>query len=260
MESLQENPTVGIDALLPLDAPERTIAFRTGEKTYRHTFRRVTADDWNGFFSRIEAEMEQNGRTATQMVNTNVAALWLYSRVVIRAEGYSVRDGRKLEDLPEWRERIPQNHRLHATDVLMKVSVSGRDEGMLEAEGERVELTALWTAGLAGTAMVSFSKLMHYFETPSAEHRRRYLRARSRTTVVGGSRAGKTLIPSAQPLLMKLYDELVTGVGGYSVAGRPLTEKAEIVANMDALHKVCAASELFETRVAEDASEATEAE
>ena len=107
-------------------------------------------------------------------------------------------------------------------------------------------------AGAGAHAGTLVNRLVHRFATPSADHRRRFLRARSRTTVVGGSRAGKTLIASTQPVLAKLYDELIVSVDGYSVSGRPLSGREEIAREMDGYHKVAAARELFETRMAEE--------
>jgi hypothetical protein len=250
--------------LLPLDAQERVVSFRSGGQTYRHVFRRITQKDWDGFFTHIEAEIEQQGRTTHQMVNTDIATLWLYNAVIARADGYVVRDGRKLEELPNWQERVPQQHRLSAADLLMRVSAS--DSGgpvILDAEGETVVLQALWNdhglgtqaSPVAANGMAKFSGLVHRFESPTAEHRRKFLRARSRTVIVGGARQGKTMLPSAQPVLARLYDELIRGVEGYSIGGREIKAN-EIPLEMDGFHKVTAVGQLFQTGLREDAEEA----
>ncbi len=44
---------------------------------------------------------------------------------------------------------------------------------------------------------------------------------------------------------MKLYDELIESVEGYSVAGQPLTDVEAIKQEMDGAHKAAAALELF---------------
>jgi hypothetical protein len=46
--------------------------------------------------------------------------------------------------------------------------------------------------------------------------------------------------------LVKLYDELVESVAGYSVGARELSCKSEIVREMDSFHKAYAAATLFE--------------
>jgi hypothetical protein len=256
--------------LLPLDI-ERVVAFRAGDKIYRHIFRRITAKDWDGFFAKIEAEIEQSDGKTTRTVCTESASLWLYSQCVVRAEGYRVSDGRKLEELLEWRERVPVKHRMKAAEVLVQVLVAKGDDDLIEAEGERVTLDAVWTEAppvpplsdrksgciYPDAGMAKFTALGHRFATPTADQRRRFLRARSRTTVIGGSRTGRTLMASTQTLLAKLYDELIVSVEGYSVSGRALGGREEIAHEMDAFHKVIAAREIFETRMPEEAAEAT---
>jgi len=245
--------------LLPLDI-ERVVVFRSGGSVYRHVFRRIGANDWDGFFNKIEAEIEQNGNAVTRTVSADAAALWLYGQCVLRAEGYRVSDGRKLEALPVWRERIPIGHRLKAANLLASVTVQTGHEDLIEAEGEIVTLDATWSEADGQEAgMAKFCGLVHRFSTPTAEHRRRFLRARSRATVVGGSRSGRTTIPSAQPVLAKLYDELIGSVDGYAIGGRVLTGRDEIAREMDAYHKVVAAREIFETIMPEDAAEAAAA-
>jgi hypothetical protein len=244
--------------LLQLDAPERVVSFRSRGHVYRHTFRRITQKDWDGFFTRIEAETEQQGRTTHQMVNTDVASLWLYAAAIAGVEGYVVSDGRKLEELPNWQGRIPQQHRLLAVDLLTKVSVD-RSEGLIiDPAGEAVTLDALWNEGSEG--MKDYAGLKHFFETPTAEHSRKFLRARSCTLIVGGSKSAKTKVASAQPVLTRLYDELIVSVEGYAVADRAVTVREEIVREMDGFHKITAVGELFQTGLREEEQEEISAE
>jgi hypothetical protein len=259
--------------LLPLDI-ERVVVFPAGGKFHRHTFNRIGGKDWEGFFSKIDAEVEQRDGTVTRTISTQAAMLWLYSQCVKRAEGYRVSDGRALEDLPQWRERVPQGHRLKAADILMQCDTANAAEDLIEAEGDVVTLDAVWSE-VEGSRLLAaddpkanslelihvqggmrkFCGLVHHFAAPSAEHRRRFLRARSRAVVAGGGRSGKTIIPSAQPLLMKLYDELVISVEGYSIAGRPLSGREEIAREMDGYHKVVAAAAIFTTTMPAELTE-----
>lgn len=107
--------------------------------------------------------------------------------------------------------------------------------------------------------MRRFTGLKHVFETPSEEQHRRYLREASRSFVVGGSRAGKTIYRGAQALLAKLYDELVISVEGYSLGGAPVSGPGTAKAQMDLLHKVMAAQELFQPQDTASVAEAEEA-
>jgi hypothetical protein len=240
--------------LLPLDAPERAASFRSRGHVYRHVFRRLMQKDWDGFFAHIEAEIEQQGRDMIQMVNTDIASLWLYGAAIQRVEGYLVDDGRKIEDLPNWQERIPQNHRMIAIELVTRVSAAEPDEQVsLRADGEVVTLEGLWDTGSEG--MTKYSGLKHFFDTPTAEHRRKLLRARSRSVIVGGSRKGTTRLASAQPMLAKLYDELIHSVEGYSAGGTALSGREAIVREMDGMHKVTAVGELFPIGARKDADE-----
>lgn len=238
--------------LLPLDI-ERAVVFRSGSASYRHVFRRIGWNAWERFYNKIEAEIENGaGGSVTRIVSAEAATLWLYSNCVLRAEGYRVSDGRKLEDLPQWRERIPQGHRLKAANVLMQVTAQGGAEDVIEAEGETVTLSAIWSEQDGG--MAKYSRLVHRFATPTNEHRHRLARARARAQVTGGSRSGRTVIPSAQPVLAALYDELIVSVEGYAMAQHPISGREEIAREMDGYHKVVAAGEIFNTFMPEDSS------
>jgi len=239
-------------ALLPLDAPERIVVFRSGQRSYRHVFRRICAADWEKFFSAVVAEFRNESGGYSQLLDTDCASLKLYSLAIQRVEGYRTRDGVAVESLTDWKARIPQNHQLTAVDLLMKVGPTEHaDESLLESEGVTILLDALWNEGDDG-AMRQYRGLAHRFASPTAEHRRRFLRARNRAFVAGGSRAGTTIIPSAHPVLAKLYDELVLSVEGYSAAGAALTSREQIAREMDSVHKAAAVGELFPTALPRD--------
>jgi hypothetical protein len=273
METLQaprEKETEAAAAeLLPLDAPERVAVFRMKGKSYRHIFRRITPRDWENFFSLIVAEFKQEPGGFTQVVDTDCASLALYGKIIQRVEGYTVKDGSAVESLPMWQERIPQNHRLIAMDLLMRAGASdAADDSALDVEGVTVSLDALWSPvrttnrdpggpiligpmpgneGPPHDQMTLYRGLLHKFAQPTAEHRRRFLKAKNRAFVAGGSRSGITRIPSAHPLLVKLYDELIESVEGYSVGGAALASREQAMREMDAFHKATAVGALFPT-------------
>ena len=55
-----------------------------------------------------------------------------------------------------------------------------------------------------------------------------------------------TTYPSRQAIAMKIYDDLIESVQGYSVDGTPLSSVEEIQHAMDGAHKAAAALALFE--------------
>jgi len=250
-------PQIEIAELLPLDARERGVSYRVGGKMYRHVFRPLKEEDWAAFFSHIIAEFRQKSDGFEQVVDTDYASLVLYGRAIRSVEGFRTKDGTKPEELPGWPECIPQDHRSLAVDVLMKISRSAADADLVSA-GKSVWLDAVWNEAAPGS-MKQYQGLAHHFSLPTAEHRRRYLRAKNRAFVAGGSRNGTTLLPSAHPVMLRLYDELIESVEGYGVSGRPLDGREEIRREMDALHKSAAVAELFPTALRPDREE-TEAQ
>jgi hypothetical protein len=263
--------------LLPLDAAERTIVFRSGGKPFRHIFRRITAADWENFFAHVVAEFKREKGGFMQVVDMDYASLVLYARAIVRVEGYQTRDGRAPETLPTWPECVPQHHRLAAMGLIMNVThAEAADDSMLEAEGVAVTIDAMWneetprplpawnegapgphlSAG-ASPAMKQYRGLVHRFASPTAEHRRRLLKAKNRAFVAGGSRNGTTVIPSGHGVLVKLYDELIECVDGYAVGGREIASHDEIIREMDAFHKSAVVARLFQssTGIDEDGAE-----
>jgi len=234
--------------LLPLDAAERVVCFQRAGSVCRHIFRRLTPADWDAFFANVAAEFAGEDRGYSQVIDTDTASLVLYARAILRAEGYRTRDARKPEELPSWPECIPQDHRMAAIDVLMNTWRPEADDSLLlEAEGKSVSLEAVWNEGEPGKMKV-YSGLVHRFKVPTAEHRRRFLRAKNKCFVVGGSRRGKTMIPSSHGVLLSLYDDLILSAEGYSVGGRPIAPD-QIQREMDAFHKTAAVGQLFPTNV-----------
>lgn len=244
--------------LLPLDAPERVAAFRSRGKTYRHIFRRLTAADWEAFFAHVVAEFRQEKAGVSQVVDTDYASIVLYGRAILRAEGYHTSNGRAPHELPSWPECVPQHHRLAAVDLLMNAGLAeAGDDSMIFAEGVMVGIDALWNETAPGT-MKQHRGLLHRFSSPTAEHRRRFLRAKNRSVVAGGSRNGTTMIPSAHPVLVALYDELILSTQGYGVSGRELASRGESAREMDAFHKAVSVARLFRTATPIDEEQAQE--
>jgi hypothetical protein len=244
------------DELLPLDAAERVAVFQYKGKPRRHIFRRLTAADWENCFSHLVAEIRQEKKGVTRTVDMDYASLVLYARAIQRVEGYSTSSGVEPEKLPDFPECIPQHHRLEAMKIVMDVSFSGdADDSVIQAEGASVMIDAKWNEAETGD-MKQYFRLVHHFAYPAARHNSRLLRAKSQARIVGGSREGTTIIPSGHATLVSLYDDLIRRVEGYSISGRELNSKEEIVREMDAFHKASVVAQLFKTSAGLDAENA----
>lgn len=235
------------NVLLPLDLQERVVCWKNTEgQIRRHAFRRLNQQDWEGYFSRIVAESDRDSRT----IDINSAAFWLYAHSAQWADGYQVKGGAELRSLPHWQDRLPAGHRLRAISLLREVKASGSGD-VIEAECQTVSLACLWD-GNADGSMNAFSGLLHRFANPTADHQMRYSRETSRTLVIGGSRDGRTRYAGSQKILVKLYDELIQAVEGYSLNGVPLEGEANIRQHMDAAHKIAAVGVLFNQAAEEE--------
>lgn len=240
------------DELLPLDSPERIAVFRYRGQARRHIFRRFTSADWDSCFAHVIAEFKREKKGFTQIVDMDYASLVLYSKTIQRVEGYTTSDGREPQNLPDWPECVPQHHRLLAMRIIMDVMfASEADDSILQAEGPSVMIDAKWNEAEPGDMKQYFGRV-HHFSYPTARHHSRLLRAKSRAHVAGGSRDGTTVIPSGHGVLVSLYDDLIRRVEGYSILGRELNGREEIVREMDAFHKSAVVAQLFKTSLGLD--------
>jgi hypothetical protein len=241
------------NALLPLDVAERVVSWRVkdSEKIRSHFFPRLRAADWALYFKEIRIETEGEER----LIDFNSAALKLYRRLALRAEGYAVAGGGKLTEIPNWRDRVPIADVLKAVELLTKVEKhEGDDVAEIEPEAEIVALDALWNGSEPGSCSW-FRGLVHRFTPPTGEHRVVYSRETGRSIQVRGAKVPRTIYVAKEGVLVKLYDELVISVEGYSVGGKPLEGRDAIRAEMDAFHKIAAVGQIFST-IGEDVEEA----
>lgn len=249
------------ESLLELNQ-RRVIVLSDRDKTYSLFCRRVTPEDWRKYFDAIVITSEQRGRERVNVIDVSSPRLALAESVLIDAEGYKVADDRHITEIPSWQSRIPLAHRLQLGETLADVRPA-QSEGELTIypEGEEVLLDATWSAveTVARSRMQGFTGLKHVLKTPTEAQHRRYSDEASRSRIVGGSRSAKTYYSGAQPLLAKLYDELVISVDGYAVDGRRLESQEQIVREMDMMHKVMAAQELFQPQATVQLAEAEEA-
>ena len=223
----------------------RVIPIQERGHTYTLTIAPITKKQWLDYFAGVLSTSEQVGSKQIESFDANGAKLALMNKALQGAEGYRVASG-GITDAPNWRELIPAAHRLAVCNALMEVAHSeADDEDAILLGAETVKLEALWSAEEGANGVAKVSGLKHTFSTPTVEQQRRYSRDRSRSQVIGGSRNGKTRWLGAQSTLAEIYDELIQSVEGYTVDGKPLEVKSEIVAHMDIYHKVFAAESLF---------------
>lgn len=223
---------------------ERKISFRDRTQNFIYTFRRLEAKDWLKYFNSVTVENEREGKDTVQRIDIRSAGIALVDETLNSVEGYRVSG-----DMPaDWKQKIHHGHKIKAADLLTDVGESSAMQSMpfSISDFEEIGLTAFWGVAENGSN-VKFDGLVHRIASPNAEQRRVYMRSMSETRVAG-SRSGRTIYRSSAPLLIRLYDELVQGVDGYTWQGQPLVNDVALIrANMDAYHKVAAMKQIFAT-------------
>lgn len=237
------------NAVIDLSAP-RVIALQGPQRAYKLTCRPVTPADWLAYYECVEVSSTRDGKDLLDVFNTEMAQRVLAERMLIDVQGYEVEGGVDLMTLPNWQARVPLAHRLKVGSVLATAFMDREGSDVICMAGELVVLDALWTAD-EKNSMSLIKGLRHVLKTPSEEQYRSYSRESNRTRILGGSRAGTTVYPGVQPLLAKLYDELVVSVEGYVADEAPLADAAAIVKSMDMHHKVVVAQQIFAPRTQE---------
>ncbi|MBZ5533096.1 MAG: hypothetical protein LAO20_16825 [Acidobacteriia bacterium] len=249
VQNVQITPST--PALLPLDQP-RIIAIRDGKYTYTFHFSRISQAEWERYFASITvtARNVTAGRETT--IDAQSALIELAESKLFKVEGYSG----DIMAKTDWQKRIWPRHMLPASQALIDV-LSSTEEAQAPADGDSMEvlLDALWSAAADGS-MTKFKGLAHRFSPPTVNHKRAFLSAGSKSTVVGGSRDGATVFSKRHKALLSIYDELVLSVDGYAINGCPLEGPENIRREMDAYHKFVAVDEIFR---GPDISEAQEA-
>jgi hypothetical protein len=236
--------------LLDLAKP-RTIAIEDRGRSYKLHCRRITDRDWTEYFNKIVFSSEQkSGREQINSLDVSTPRIVLAEAGLERVEGYRVSNGGDIHQLEDWRKKVPLAHRSILGAILADARPAAQgDDLTIHAEGDEVLIDATWSAvdsPEGKTTMQRFRGLKHVLKTPSDEQFRRYASQTSRSIVVGGSRGGRTIYPNSNFILAQLYDELVIAVDGYAIGDKPLqTDREAIRREMDMLHKVIVAQEIF---------------
>lgn len=222
------NREQGINAenLFPLDDPEFAVHFRNGAKIFRHIFRRLTVGDWEAYYAAVIVEPTGEDGWKAESFYQDTASFVLYQRAILRVEGgYQTRDGRAPEELPNWPDRVPQNHRLLAIGLLLEnLGGIAKDTFQISADGKSVSFVIVRDEGEPSMTKQFFA-VTHHFRSPTRDHRRQFLDAVSR-------------FPASQRTLVSLYDELATSADGYSVGGLPIAPE-------QLQHEMCCGQKLY---------------
>jgi len=226
-------------ALLPLDAP-RVINLNVKGRVYTWRFRRITLEDWRKYFTAIVHQTLRVDGVKEDVWEDETAKVELTDAAVTAVEGYGDLSGAK-----NWKSALPLAHRVAAAVVLRSVgrSKSTGDESAI-CDLVEVRLDGCWSAGEDGK-MTYYEGLVHRFRQPSVADLKRFNFEAARVRVVGDARNGVSVYPPRQAIAMKIYDDLIESVEGYSVAGAPLVDVDAIKREMDGAHKAEAAMALF---------------
>ena len=233
-------------------------------RTYRlcHLLRPPTAADWFAYEAALEMAVEELPPAGDSdepcfrlQVRSSDAALELWNRLARRVEGYDLpaaslrQAGLPAETDADWRALIPLAHKeaaVNALSLVAPVQASAAAAPGISPNGH-FPLLANETAIVleAIVAGVAYPRLVHRFHPPSVDAERAYRRLLAETLIVRGSRTPRTLLPARLPGLVRLYDQLIVGIEGYSLNGQPLTDPHQVVRAMDAWHKRVAVQALF---------------
>jgi hypothetical protein len=223
-------------AQLPLDLP-RQVTLKSKAGVFTYTLRRVLDADWRVFFSSIIHQTLQVDGRREEVFESDSGLVELVDRVLLSVDGYG-----DLSAIKDWKQALPFKHRIAVGMVLRSVIAMPSAETAQLCDLVEVKLDATWPAD--GKAM-EYSGLVHRFRHPSIEQLKRFNFEASRIRVRGTSQDGVSSYPSKQAIAMKIYDDLIDSVDGYSVAGVALVGVEQIKKEMDGAHKSAAALHLF---------------
>ncbi len=224
--------------LLPLDAT-RVVTIKSKDRAYTYQLRRITQFDWLEYFNGIVHQTTQRGDDREQIFESETALLELVDRTLMTVSGYG-----DLSGVKDWKLALPIKHRI-------AVGIALRNVGSSPTKNEAPDLCDLVEAKLDATwasegKTILYSGLVHRFRQPTIAQLKRFNFESARVKVSGSAENGITVYPARQAIAMKVYDELIESVDGYSVAGVPLDGIANIQREMDGAHKAAAALDLFQ--------------
>jgi hypothetical protein len=210
-------------------------------RLYRYETRRIRLEDWDRYFRAVVNQTRNVDGEREQIFENDTARLDLVERVVTAVDGYGDFGAAQITN---WRAALPLNHRLGVGGALCSVGAQEQDEDAPLSEFTEIKIDALWSANAEGK-MQLIRGLVHRFKQPSIEQLKRWNYESARVRVRGTAKDGVTIYPSRPAFAMVMYDELITGVDGYTVNGTPLTGVDAINGEMDGCHKAESVMALF---------------
>jgi PAS domain-containing protein len=230
----------GTQALLALDSP-RVVVLHKGDRALTYRLRRVTQDDWSKYFAGIVHQTVNRGAEREEIYENESSLLALVTSVIATVEGYG-----DLSKLKDWKSALPMAHRMAVANILRSVGLSDRPQSDDEPLSELIEISldAAWTCGDDGKVTM-YNGLIHRFRQPSIEQLKRFNSEAARVRVSGTAENGVTTYPVRQAIAMRLYDELIESIDGYSIGGIELHDVEAIRREMDGLHKAHAVLGIF---------------
>jgi hypothetical protein len=226
--------------LLPLDEPRSVSLTVKNAGTFVYRFRRIGLTDWLKYYEEIVNRVVNSSGFREEIFEAESSLMSLVNTTLMAVEGYG--DTAKVKN---WIDKLPLHHRLAAGSALRSVGVgTGAESASRLSDAIEVSLNAAW--GIKDGKTVFYSGLIHRFRHPSILDLRKFNFESANTRV--NAETMTTDYPSRQAIAMKIYDDLIESVDGYSVFGRPLEGVENIKREMDGAHKAAAALEIFTLR------------
>jgi hypothetical protein len=236
IEAIEAEPvTIAAEPATPAPVLEltegRAIAMKFGAHEYTWIFRRITRSDWERFFRSFDTESVMIQGEETETFEVESGTIDLARSCVVKVEGYT------MPDAGDWRAMLPLGHLKAFGQVLRDVRVApvSDDAPIILSELSEISLECIWDG------KSKWSGLVHRFNPPTLQQQRKFNRACGTYRVLGNERGNRTIYPARQALMMDFYDELIVSVdASYRANGDMLLDRASIVREMDASHKVAA--------------------
>jgi hypothetical protein len=230
-DAQQREPKPAIDL-----AEGRVITMRFGTVDYTWTFRRILRTDWEKFFRSFDTETVRIFGEETETFEVESGTIELARTAVVSVAGYQMADPPPMP----WQAKLPLGHLRAFGIALRDVCISKSDAPMVLSELSEVSLDCVWNGDSRWTGLV------HRFNAPTAVQQRKFERAAHTYRILGNDRGNRTIFPARQALMMDFYDELIVSVDeAYTASGEPLSDRAAIIREMDACHKVTAVQGLL---------------
>jgi len=247
--TIQNSPAPSPQSLTPyeLGPVNVRLVFTLRGRQLVHVLARPQTKDWLDWARAVTTTYQTRGDTLTAETSGELEAYQtLWRKQAVRVEGYASKDGRALlEAYPEtWRDFVPVAHMEVAIRLLARVQLKS-PEAASSSEAFIVDLD-LVPVEIEVTDQET-APLVHWFRAPGMPEQKTYKRIMAESRLVTGSKHLKTVIGSRLPALVKLYDELIERVEGYTLDGQSIEQKKVAQRSMDAIHKQVAVQGLFES-------------